>query len=308
MAQTTRHSLYGVDAGGTVIGGITQQSIPIESEVSSEAQDGQVYTSHQSLTSQRANATFTTLDVADALAVAGLTGTKIDDMSGGLTMWAQAHLDGGTRAGASLHRSFNWAKGLLVPRSLSASHGPDATLSMEALGKVNGSVPPPVIAENQTLPAVVDDERYTLGPVKVGAITLTGVRGFDIDFGITVEAQTADGDLYPTFLSIVTITPVLTIRGVGVDAWYKESGGIPLAGLNATHANTAFYLRKRADGGTVVADNVTEHIKFTAAGLITVSDPMDASGQDAAEVNLTMPLVYDGTNAPLTIDVASAIT
>ena len=90
--------------------------------------------------------------------------------------------------------------------------------------------------------------------------------------------------------------------------WCAPSAKIPLTGLKVTHANTAFYLRKRAIGSTFVANGTAQHIKFTAEGLATIDNAMQVSGDEPSSTTLTMPLHYDGTNAPLVIDTASAIT
>ena len=61
-------------------------------------------------------------------------------------------------------------------------------------------------------------------------------------------------------------------------------------------------------GGTLVADATAEHIKITTAGMAVLRQPMDASGNRAAEGEIELRAHYDGTNLPLAITTASAIT
>ena len=94
----------------------------------------------------------------------------------------------------------------------------------------------------------------------------------------------------------------------GIDPdWFSDSA-IPLLGLKITKANTAFYLRKRDLGGTFVADNVAEHVKFQGSALATNDSVVQVTGQDASGITLNIQFYYDGTNAPLVIDTASVIT
>jgi hypothetical protein len=114
---------------------------------------------------------------------------------------------------------------------------------------------------SQSLPAgITDAERFTLGPTTLESEALTGITNFNLDFGITARSEGADSDIWDTIVTIEQILGVLTLRGKD-PSWFG-AGVIPLAGLAVTHANTAVYLRKRAAGGSFVADLTAEHIKF----------------------------------------------
>src|SRR5207244_731271 len=98
-----------------------------------------------------------------------------------------------------------------------------------------------------------------------------------------------------------------SIRLSGIDSEWWKSTVIPLTGLNIGHTATAIYLRKRAAGGTFTADATAEHIKFTAAGMPIV-EGFDGSGNALDDVTVHFPLKFDGTNNPIVINTASAIT
>ena len=165
-----------------------------------------------------------------------------------------------------------------------------------------------MLTESQALPAgLTDAERFTLGPVTIESILLAQVRRFELDFGIEVKTEGSDSDIWDTYCSIESIQPTLTLRGIDLN-WWKDSGGVPLTGKAATHANTKIYLRKRAAGATFVADETAQHIKFTADGLAHIDDGFSADANNKAEASLVLPMRYDGTNNPLVVNTASAIT
>ena len=89
--------------------------------------------------------------------------------------------------------------------------------------------------------------------------------------------------------------------------WFADAR-VPLAGLAFAHANTTLYLRKRLSKSTFVANNVAEHVKFTACGMAVIEDAARIGSSDDAEISLSLPLTHDGSNDPLVVDTSSAIT
>lgn len=312
MGITKKYTLAAVqlDTGSDVlISGITSQNLQLNSQVDQEITSGNVYPAWYGLSGQNPGGQFGTHHVATALAAIAGLGLDISTLATGLALWLQKHAKGGTRAGAASHRKFLCQEGMVVPRTLSVSDGPGqhAIVTFEIITTFDGTNNPWVLSESQTLPnAEPDDERFALGPMTVGGKSLTQVRQFDIDFGINVVTERGDGDIWPTYASIETIAPSITLRGIDPE-WFKDAN-IPLAGLAATHANTTLYLRKRAAGGTFVANGTAQHVKFTGDGLAHIVDGFDVGGSGAAECSLVLPLRNDGSNAPLTIDTTSAIT
>ena len=312
MTVTNKYSLYGInlnDAADVFIGGLTTLGLEPNSQVDQEITND-VYAKWYGLSGQAPVGSFATFHVATALANIGLEGLAIGGLATGLEMWLQKHLSESTREGATKHRQFTMTAGLVVPRTLTVGHGPGqhASVAYEIISTWDGTNDPFTITDLQSLPtAEPDDERFALASDgTIGAKSLTHFRQLEIDFGINVVTEGADGDLWPTFCSIESITPTITLRGI--DPEWLKAANVPLAGLACTHANTAIYLRKRAIGGTFVIDGTAEHIKMTAAGLAHVVTAADASVQAASETSLVIPLYGDGSNAPLTIDTASAIT
>jgi len=315
MSVTRRHNLWAVQIDSTLLGGITQQQITLGTEVDNENSNGEVYPRITTLRSQAPRATWTSLAVATALGAVGLTGASIAGLTNKLNLWAQKRAEGGTRAGATSHRKYRANEGIVIPRQLTCEHRGNTQISYEAMITWDGSNLPWVISEDQSLPAgIADTERFGLGPFTLAGILTGQIMRLSIDFGITVEAEGADGDIWPTFAPISEIKPVVTIRG-GDLHWFDPAGtlGPTIYGSGPTHVNSKGYLRKKAAAGashtySYLPNATAEHIKFTFDGLAYIDTVQDASGGQGSECEIRIPLEYDGTNAPIVFTAASAIT
>lgn len=308
MTVSRMHNIHAVRIGATTIGGITRTALRTGTEVRQEATSGEVYARFQALYAQKPMAEFQTRSIAVALGACALAGTALTS-SAPFVMFAQKNTEGGGRTSGSSHRKFTINEGLVIPRRLTCEHQGDAVLDYEVLATYDGSNEPVVLAESQALLSPTDAERFTLGSVSLhdgsSAYALPQIRRLEIDFGIAAETVGADSDIWDTSCRIVEVQPSITLAGIDSE-WWKDSV-IPLTGRSIAHASTAIYLRKRAAGGTFEDDETAEHIKFTAAGLATI-EGLDGSGNALKECSLRFPLRFDGTNNPIVINTASAIS
>lgn len=304
-------SLYGVsvytdaDGAAATVGAIVEQSISMGNTIRSAPTSGELFPRYQAIVQQIPNAQITSLNVARAIDACGFLGKKITATTNpGVTLYEYFWDDAAGRKSGSAHRKYNIRKGLIVPRTLSVAHDGDARITYHFLPITDGTNDP--LIETDSVPVVVqaDDERFAIGPMTIGSITIDHIQSFEIDFGLDINLLAADSDLFATFAGIATIQPSITIRGI--DAKLLAAAKIPRVGQIGTHANTTFHLRKRTEGGAgFVSAGTPEHIKFTAAGLAYVDNAMSGSGGDPAESSLIMPLRYDGTNDPITVDTTS---
>jgi hypothetical protein len=301
------HVLYGVKIDSTVIGGILAQNIGLKTELRKDAADGSPIATHLAIASQEASAGFDTRAIVAALTACGAMGVSIASLTAKLTFYAQKVLAGGTRTSGSAHRSYAINAGVLFPTKLSIQHGQDAVLSYAVIPTWNGTNNPIVLAETVSLPTGASEtERFSLGPVTVGAVVYDQLSGVDIDFGAQVKAESADGEYWSRFAWIESYAPRIVLRGRKV-TWFKDTAGIPMLGAVHTHANTTIFLRKRAAGGTFVADATAQHVKFTAAGIATIDEPGTFRGIGPGETTMALDLYYDGANHPIVTSLASAI-
>jgi hypothetical protein len=300
-------TLYAVGIGTTILGGITQQNIVTGSQARGEGTSAEVYARIASLIEQKIAPGFTTQAIAAALAACGIAGCSIPLLSGGLALYAQNRADGGIYSAGATHRKFAFATGVLAPAQLNCAHRGDATLSYQALISSPAGADPLIFTDSTAVPAfgTDQDERFTLGPVTIGGVTLTGIRSVGINFGIVLASEGSDSAVWDSVAFIREIRPIITLSGI--DPTWLAAAKVPLAGLAATHANTTIYLRKRAAGGTFVDDETEEHVSIAAAGYAHVDTAFDSSGAESGTVSLQLTTYYDGTNAPLVIDTATAL-
>jgi hypothetical protein len=183
---------------------------------------------------------------------------------------------------------------LVLPRSIMAQQDQLAVATVEAVG--TGDL---TVTVNQSLGAYTPTtgKGFSLGPVKVGATTLTQVVSSGIDFGIEEFMKRSDGAIAPTDAAIMSRMPVISVTSLnlGQRATVMGSGG--KGGLCA--ATFELYFIQRSCGG-IASGNV--HVKITGAGAVSV---METSGSPRAMTVQIQP--YRLAGAPLlTVSLASA--
>lgn len=308
MTVARLHNIHAVKIGSTVIPALTKRGIRFNSDIRNEPTSGEIYARFQALYAQNPDGDFLTRAIAIALGACALTGTALTSAAPFLA-YSQKNTEGGGRTSGSNHRKVTINEGIIVPRKLTIEHQGDAVLEYHIMATYDGTNAPVVLAESEALLSVTDAERFTIGAITLNdgstAYTFDHVRRFELDFGISAEAIGADSDIWPTSSRIGDINP--SLRLTGFDNMWWGSSKVPLTGLNVVHTGTKIFLRKRSAGGTFVADATTEHIKFTVAGLATI-EGFDGSGNSLDETSLYLPMKFDGSTNPLTINTAIAIT
>jgi hypothetical protein len=299
--------LYGAS---TKIGCITSQTITPAFTMSGGIVGGNIYSSFKGIAGCKVAGTVTTKDFATAWGVHGLTGAAITSVgSNTLKLYAVKLLDGGTRTGGSVHRTYTINKGIIFPTSTRASHQGALEHTMGIAMVYDGTNAPFVEADTAAAQtAVTDNIEFTLGGITIGAFATAQVKDVSIDWGVNVETFGEGSDIYDTMACVTTISPKFTIRGLTID-WVK-SAGIPLTGKACLSANTKIYFRKRANGGAFVADETAEHLSVVIDGLCTVSEvagfgSSNAPGECTLSIEASLP---SGGSVPLTVNAATAIT
>jgi hypothetical protein len=298
MAITNVFTLCSVNLNrvtDVLLGQMVDQNINLGISRFLEGSDGEVDNRYVSISEQRPMIGFTTTALAVALGVAGISGTPLDvdtpATKGSLEAFLQLLVEGGTRAATATMLTIN--EGILIPRTLSASQGAVARLSLEAHATYDGTNDPIVILAAQTIPTVTPGvaELFTLGPVQLNGVAVNGV----VD---------SDGEVWPRFVAIMRRSP--TISFTTPDAGILTTLGITGDAQGAT--DSVVYFRKIAEGGTRELDATAEHIKISIDdGMVHVED-LSASHGARHGVRCTLIPTWDGTAAVMVIDPASAIT
>lgn len=222
-----------------------------------------------------------------------------------LTLYFTKATNLGTRAGSGAHISVVANLALIVPRSLTLQQGQTAVLQSDIYVIYDGSNNPFVYSQAASLPHVPSiDEAFTLGPVVANGAEIDGVQRVTIDFGNEVSRAYGGGDVFPTHVHIMTHGPTIEIAT-------KDVGTLDDFGLTGTAINSSdiiIYAKKYANEGVYIADNVAEHVKFTLDKGTLVPGGAGGANNTDSEATVRVRPIYDGTNHPLVIDTASAIT
>lgn len=268
--------------------------------------DGSAYSTFVSLMRQVNALTFDTTMIATALGIAGMSGLKIDAATtpfGFNTYW-QAYADGAIRGGNGTNIKNNIKKGLLIPTSISVSHGGNAVLSYALAIIWDGTNNPVITTLSQNLPAVAQvTELFTLGPVNINGTNLEGIQSIQINFGMSPLRVGGDGAIWDSFAAIEAVEPsaIITTTDMNVENTLSLIGTVQ--GATASQ----FFLRKKTAGAASVANATEEHIEFTMEkGTLIVNDESAAHRANGLSTVLFQP-TWDGSNDPFAIDITAAI-
>lgn len=301
MSVSSAFTIYAATIDGTLIDEVSSCNFAANVENILQSADGGVDPTFSAVKMAAPRITFNSMAIKTALDAIGISGANI---SSSAVFFFQKLSQGGTRESGSDHLKLTATAGMVVPKTISAGHDTPAEISYEAILLSDSGAEPVAIAASQALtgsPTV--DEMFMAGPVTINGTTLSGVQSIDIDFGITDQTLGGDGEAYPTFASIMSRQPRITITLFDMD--YLAT--VSLDGLAQGLTDSVVYLRKVAAGGARVADATEEHISFTIDdGIITIESG-DGSNDSVAEAKIVISPVYDGTNDILVIDTTAAL-
>ena len=285
MSVTTLHGLAPVKIGNSVIAGITATDNGVNSDIRDEPSSGELAARIQALIGQKVIPTFTTQDIAVALAACGALGCALATYP--LTLFAPAYGDDGRRA-ANGHVQYHYQHGLLLPQSLDCTHQGDATLSYQGLVTWDGTHDPLVITAGASLPAISATSLWTLSTVVLAGVTIPQLKSVKINFGIKAETEGADSDIWDTKPSISAVQPTIDVTSSKVAA---------LLDLLGESGSCSVVFRERDDGGTFSGHTLT----LAGTGMASFTKPFGASGNKPGESTLQARPKFDGVNDPITI-------
>ena len=233
------------DLGGTQIEGIASQSINRGIAVSGEPLDGEVRAGELHISRMDVRAELATTEIATALAAVGADGAALSDV---ILYFAKKTTGVGKTSGGA-HVSHTFATALVVPRRLTVSGQGVAQLTYSIIPyKADGTIPV-AVATTASLPAItaISGEKFRLGPVIIEGTTLTGITSVSVDFGLTVDPEVSDGDIYAKTAVITRQMPKIEIRTLDQASIATLTAG----GKAVTNgvSGTKIYLRKTAADG-----------------------------------------------------------
>jgi hypothetical protein len=304
----TRFRAHAMRIGTTWIGGILSTTAENQPNIQSDPTAGSPYPQFVSINSIKSQFTFRTFNVAAALGQIGSLGLTL---GGGVTteLWEINYDSAGQIAAGAVHRRLSFGAGRIVPRRLTARAQEDAELEFQAMGlSANGTDSPLIITEGQALPAVLDLARHTLADATVANIAAGCVTELDIDFGIQIESRACTGQIFDTRLHSPSIVPKVTVTVLNAALVGAGASQIPDTGRACLHATTRFRFRRRVNKvAAFVADATAEHMVITTDGTVVPTTTFSGDGNEEATATLEITSMFDGTNAPIVINTASAL-
>lgn len=180
--------------------------------------------------------------------------TNITDIStgyactSGAEIYYQQRSLGAKFESGSAHLKLESTLGQLLLDSISASgnNPAQASLTYHDLydGSTNPSVPTASSALGATTPAFVS--QFYRGAVTVNGTAVDGITDVSVDFGLQVSKPIYCGDFFPRTISIVSVTPIITVTTDDLAEWPSKITNA----YGATYTNTIVYFRRGAAGGT----------------------------------------------------------
>lgn len=309
MAHYTNYAIEiqdNADAAPLLVGSIGQANANIETNVDFSQTAGTFYSEQVSVTKQQAKFSFNSFNLPQIFGGFGLLGRSVTGgvSKVGVALYQALYNDSVISAGAT-HRRLRWHKSYTMMRRMSVSHQQDASIDMEGYALYDGLNNPVIPDTNVALPALpASAGRWTLGKIVVGdavnSVEINCKTQLDMDFGVGAQSFGCDSEPWDSRMSLNSIQPRVSITGYDVDLFQEAVNKIGLLGLNADHANTSIYLRKRNTGQSgFVADNVAEHILITMDGLVLINNAHSGQGNANATASLEIYGKFDGTNAPI---------
>ena len=283
-------TLYAINTAAGLLDHITDVDVSNNIEEILHSGDGAARAEFSGVLSAAPQVSFTTKGIANCLA---LMGTEYYAIAAAADLYWQKYLAQGTRAGASSHIKLTINPGIVIPRTLSAEHRGEATMSCDIFAvSSDGSTDPVTVATGQSLAGTpATDEAYTIGSCLLNNADVAALQGISVDFGVTVESFGAKGLPYPQQVSVMTIAPRITVRTFDMDLMntFGSAGAAISAATNVVFSQIVA-------GGVV---NGTAKTLTVNEGRIAVQAGRASGGEAVAEVMITP--TYDGTNAPLVL-------
>lgn len=281
--------------GSLTISQCSQASEQTNNEITRGFSSGAVIAEATFLNKSEPTGTWTTSDLATTLAGIDLS-AGLCISSGTITLaWAKQGCAGDL--GAGNHLVISATDAFSIIQSISARQGDTATATVETCFlSTTGHATPLTSVVNGNLSSQDFQSEFRLGPVKINSTTLSGVTGVTINPNLKYEKRYIDGGTYPTHTFLNTAEPT-------VDITFENQGYVNTYGpIFATMTTAYFYLRKKADGGTVVADATAGHIAISFGTGIVSMEQISGQGRTPAEVTLRLH------GLQLAVNTASAIS
>ena len=295
ISEAFKYYVAHVQQASAYIRGATSHDFSAGTQDIALATDGSIDPTFIATFQQDPRLRFTTVDLAGALAACGIGGLAVSTSP---TLFYYAKMDplSGAAAAGSGHIAARMTRGIMVPTSISARQGGEASVGIECAAVWNGTQNPVDWLTSQSLPSVTPNVvGWTVGPVQINGTLFEGVQSIDVDMGIDVRRMYGDGELWPTYSPIRRREPQIRISGLSASA--LASIGL---GVAQDDKSTKVCFRRKTNYAGNQASNASGHVVLSiAAGTIRVEG---SSSGDEMSVDVVIRPVSDGVNAIVAIN------
>ncbi len=212
---------------------------------------------------------------------------------------------GGTRQTGENYLKLTVNEGLWIPRVIRANQGGGpAQFNLDLITTYDGTNSPITASTSQSCALTTTaSECFYLGPASINGTSLDGMQSLNLDFGLTEQVLSGDGQVYPTFSCIIERAPRIGFSS-HLNSFLATIG---IEGTAVTADDAVFYLRKGSEGGTRVAEETSEHISFTVDDGMVQPSATDYT-QDPSAQSYDVVCAYDGSNDVIVIATTDAIS
>jgi hypothetical protein len=266
--------VYDVPIGAGTQRQVTQTSFSENIDVMAARMSGAPVISDQFIQSASPMAELSSVDIGGFLTNFGTVGGQI---ANGSTVIVPYHkrVSGGTFQGGSSNLIVSGVVNCpvqYVPLSVScpALGSPVANGQLHFLSG-DGETQPWAVAANQALANQAFVACYGLGPIFLNGVQVPRHIGFTVNFGVGLsDKKHYDGAPYPSDIFMEQFDPSIEFNQEDFDFLAGIAGGGAITTL-------VCYLRKRASGGTYIANGTAAHIKFSFTSGFLSSQQVSAS-------------------------------
>lgn len=296
------YTLYAVTINGTLIDGITSQSVGHGIQALVNHGDGSPYPRFAGIMKAEPTISFTSRALKKVLDVTGTDGVAI---SSSVVLFFQKTADQGLRASGGAHLKLTVSAGLVVPRNARAGQDAEAEISVDIIPvSSDGLTSPITYADSQSLSGSPNqNEKFTVGPASLNG-TAYELQSIDIDFGLEVRTHMHSGLPYPVRAHIARAAPRITLTTF--DLAKLATLGVP--GVAQGSTDSVVWFRKLLENAVRTPDATAEHISFTIDDGHIYVDSADAGDNEDGSASIMVQPTYDGSNAVLVMDTTAAIS
>lgn len=182
---------------------------------------------------------------------------------------------------STVHRRVLMASAVGFIRSLRITHNQPGSAQFELHSRFDGTNLPFVYDDDVALAGnLVPVGYYTAGPVYVNSSLIGAVKELQVDYGIRVTIESADGEPYPTFIGIEQTEPTITVQTMDDFVWFDDG----FEGVALESPGFEMFCRAYNNKGDRVSGLLEQHLKLTVAnGMMVPVNARASNGQNVTD-------------------------